>query len=475
VAERSGGLRIAAANMAARAKGIHSGLSAAEAGALAPALKLVPADADGERRDLLALALWCQRYTPWVGLDETAIDGGAGLWLDITGCAHLMGGEASLADHLHQRLQRFGLTARLGLADTPAAAWAVARFGETPIGRVPENVGRQWFDALPTAALRLPAESVATLHRLGLRRIGDVRALPRAPLAARFGAVVGLRLEQLWGESGESIAPLRPAASHRFRRAFAEPIGRGEDIAAALTGLVAALCRRLDYERRGARRLDATLFRVDGTLIRHAVGTARPSRDPGHLARLLAQDLDKLDAGFGIEAIVLEAVEVEALDSRQGVLEGAPTKADDEARARLADRLTARLGAGCLRRFAPAPAHRPEEAVAAAPPLGPDVSPPSWPETAPRPIRLLARPEPVSVDAPEKADAPPKAFRWRGARHPVARGAGPERIADPWWHGARPGSAEAYRDYFRIEDEAGRRFWLFRDGRERWYLHGLFA
>jgi protein ImuB len=153
----------------------------------------------------------------------------------------------------------------------------------------------------------------------------------------------------------------------------------------------------------------------------------------------------------------------------------------------LYDRLGARLGPARITRFLPVDTHIPERAVVAQPvALSSAAQPqalaaePHAEETAPdRPLRLFARPEPVEVIA-EVPEGPPLRFRWRRVMHEVARAEGPERIAPEWWRSVDAGRAT--RDYFRVEDAEGRRYWLFREGlygRETaspvWYLHGLFA
>jgi protein ImuB len=462
--EEQGGLRVAAANPPAREAGIHPGQPLADARALLPGLKSVPAEPDLDMRWLSALADWGRRYTPW-----TAIEGNEGLWLDVSGCAHLCGGEEKMLDDIAGRLDGFGFRVRAGLADTPGAAWAMARFGDQPRSIVPEGAGRQWLSGLPIQALRLPRQTIETLRRLGIRRLSDLLALPRGPLAQRFGGDVALRLDQMLGRMPEPISPRRPVARYRARLAFAEPIGRTEDVAAALRHLLERLCDLLDKEGMGARRLALDLHRVDGTIVRQEIGTAGPVRDPGHLERLFRDRLNGLDAGFGIEIMILEAVSHEALSAQQTALEA---QARGHALPLLVDQLRQRLGEDRVFRFAPRERHHPEAALDRAPPLG--RAPPPWPRRPPRPLRLLQPPERIEAEAEDPLGTP-LAFSWRRDRHAVTRAEGPERIAVEWWHRATPPPSEAIRDYWRIEDALGRRFWLFRDGDGAWHLHGFFG
>ncbi|CAA7621416.1 Protein ImuB [Magnetospirillum sp. UT-4] len=456
--------RLAAVDRAAAQAGLGPGMSLADALALVPEVKAVAAEPEADQALLAALAERCGHYTPF-----TALDGADGVWLDIAGCDHLFGGEAALLEHLLARMARLGLAARAGLADTPGAAWAVSRFGN---GRtiVPPGAQRGMLAPLPLAALRLPAAVLATLDGLGLRRIGDLYAIPAATLTARFGPQVARRLGQALGSEGEPISPIRPPLPHRLHAAFAEPMGRREDVAEATRRLVARLCRRLGAEHLGLRRLEVAAFGVDGGVQRVEAGTGRPVRDPRALMRLLAEKLDRLNTGFGIEMLSVAAPEVAPLAPEQGGMEAAQ---EDTTLAPLLDSLGNRLGFDKVARLAPHRSHLPERAVrpqpaAAAPP------PESWPE-ARRPLRLFSHPEPVEAVAPVP-DSPPVLFRWRRRTHRVARADGAERIACEWWRRAAP-----ERDYYLVEDQQGRRFWLFRQGLfgadppPKWFIHGVFG
>ena len=308
---RQGGVRIAAANGLAQSNGIAPDMGLADARALVPELKVVEADPAGDARALAALADWCGRYTPW-----TAVDGGDGIVCDVTGCAHLFGGEAALVDAMTARLAGLGYTARAGLADTPGTAWAVARFmGEVAI--IAPGGTRAALAALPAAALRLAADTCDRLERVGLGRIGDLIDLPRAPLAARFGAHLIERLDQALGLVSEPISPRRPVPRWRTRLSFPEPIGRPDDVFAATQRLVKRLCTRLSTGHRGVRRLELAFYLVDGVCRTCAIGTSRPVREPGHLMKLFAEPLAATEAGFGVEVMVLSALRTEPLAAAQ--------------------------------------------------------------------------------------------------------------------------------------------------------------
>ena len=484
---QAGRATVAGVDDRAAAAGIAPGIPLADARAVAPGLRVHPADRAGDAAALDRLADWATRYTPWTSVEtldaEYMTGGGAGLWLDVTGCAHLFEGEAALLGDLLARLFRCGHRARAAIADTPGAAWAAARFVEDPDGAgivvAPRGV-RALLAPLPVAALRLNPAVAGDLERLGLRRIESLLGMPRAALARRFGYGLADRLDQALGYLDEPLSPRRAVVPHRVQMAFAEPILEATSIAEGLLRLLHWLCTQLESEQLGARRLDLALYRVDSTVQRTAVGTSRPNRDAAALARLFAEHLERIDPGFGIEAMALAAPAVEPLTALQIVLAENPfpcsgAKGRSAELDSLIDTLGNRLGFANLRQLAPRESHIPERAVQAATPLAATKSR-TWPALPPRPLRLFARPEPIDATA-LLPDHPPVMFRWRGRLHRIACAEGPERIELEWW---RPQDAGAVaRDYFRVEDEAGRRFWLYRAGHPpahgRWYLQGMLA
>jgi protein ImuB len=506
---------LAAVNPAAVAKSIAAGMPLADALSFLPGLATRPAELAEDAAALRRLAEWCGRYSPW-----TAPDGDDGVKIEITGSAHLWGGEATLVADLSRRLARQGITHRLAIADTLGGAWAVARYaaGETRESpcRFPAEAGEAGGIAasmivppgetaaaltpLPVAALRLDPAIVEGLHRVGLRRVGEIMAMPRDALARRFGDVVAKRLDQALDALPEPLSPLGEVPSRRARLSFAEPIADPTDLARAAERLTEDLVTRLAREGMGARRLDLGFHRVDGRVEHIRIGTARPSRDPVHLAKLLTGKLDTVDPGLGVEDVILAAFAVEKLAPEQLGIDGGATAGDT---ASLFDRLGARLGLDALARLEPRASHIPEQASVTAAVDG-RIHPPHPPRRSamgllplppegrrgppgpkpPRPVRLFAPPEPVEAFW-VLPDDPPFRFTWRHRTHRIAQADGPERIAEEWW---RPdgqlidgdGDPGAIRDYYRVEDEAGRRFWLFRAGLPgdpppRWYVHGVFA
>jgi len=455
---------VAAADAAAQALGLRPGTALAHAVAMVPGLTVLEAEPEADATALHRLAAWCHRYTPLAAPDPPD-----GLWLDITGAAHLFGGEAALADSLVARLGRNGLLACAAVADTPGAAHAAARYAP---GVLPPGVQAAICGPLPIAALRLPPDLVALLRRLGFDRVADLDRVPRPVLVRRFGPLAVLRLDQLAGRVREPIVPLVPADMLQHRVVFMEPLLTADALSHAITHLVTPLCDRMERIGEGARRLDLLFERVDGAIQAVRIGTAHPSRDARHLARLLDEHLERVDPGLGIEAMRLLIPLAEPLRWRQGG--DALTEASADVSV-LVDRLSNRLGAERVYRVAPVESDVPERSMR----RGPALAPPggaTWP--GPAPLRLLNPPCPVDVIA-VLPDQPPVVFTWRRRRHRIRRADGPTRVYGEWWR--RDAEVSAVRDYFQVEDEDGNRFWLFRQGDGmhpatgglRWFLHGM--
>ena len=462
-----------ALDTAAEALGIRIGMPAAKAQALAPSLVLRKADpwADAEALDRLALRALL-RISPMVAADPPD-----GLVIETSGADHLHGGEARMLDRLARSLTRAGIEARAAVAGSWGAAHAAARFLARRTTVVPPGRDEALLRRLPVAALRLDSETARSLRTLGFDLVGDLLDRPRAPLALRFGPRLVGRLDQALGLAAEPIEPVREARIVEIRRVFAEPIGAPETIARYVDKIVGALCAELEARGLGARRLDLLFHRIDGTRQAIRAGTARPARQAGHLTRLFREKIGAVEPGFGIEAMALAAVLAEPLGARQAV---SPLAEEPEADlSDLIDILASRVGEHRLCRFAPVESDVPERSVARISPLAPETGA-GWESRWPRPPRLLPRPEPVETMA-LLPDHPPVWFTWRGLRRRVRRADGPERIRGEWWK--RDAEMAAVRDYFRVEDEAGERYWLFRSGdgerpesgSRRWFLHGIFG
>ncbi|WP_246249160.1 DNA polymerase Y family protein [Chelativorans alearense] len=459
--------------------GLKPGMGIADARAMHPRIEIIEADPDADRRLLESLADWCDRFTPLV-----ALNGADGLFLDINGCAHLFGGEDAMLEEIVRRLTHQGFDARAALASTPGMAWAATRYYEGRDRNVPAGEEEHALAPLPLAALRLEEKTRFGLESVGLRHVGALLGAPRAPLARRFGSMLITRLDQALGMIEEVISPRLPVAPLSVERQLAEPIGTREDI----ERLVLILARTLkgDLERRGegARRLQLSLFRVDGAVVRIRVGTSRPLREPPLIARLFQERLtaleNSLDAGYGFDLVRLSVAVAVPFVMQQADFSGHASE-EEEALSLLADRIRARLGNGAILVPALVESHVPERRARFAPieeeaRARPTGTTGPLPTAGARPIRLLEKPEPVTASA-EVPEGPPLSFRWRRALYRVARAEGPERIASEWWHEDPPAPT---RDYFHVEDMAGRRYWLYREGlygetaAPRWFLHGIF-
>ena len=471
------GAVLAAVNRQAEAQGLAPGMRLADARALLPRLAAAEARPAEDRRGLERLALWCNRFTPCC-----AVDGADGLLLDIAGADHLFGGETAMAAEVEARVAGLGFEARTGLADTPGAAWALARFGREGSRIAAPGATLAALAPLPVEALRIAPEDARLLRRLGLKTIGAVEALPRAALARRFGRrerseAVLTRLDRALGRRPDPVASLPPPPACLARLAFPEPLIDLAGLEAALARLVEDLSASLERDGLGARELALLFCRVDGGTARRGVSTARATRDGAHLRRLFAGKIETMDPGFGIDAMALHAVRAEPLAPEQFRLtEGGRGSGGIGP---LIDRLQARLGEGSVARLAPVASHLPERAEQRTAPGREGAVWPVRPGLPQRPFRLFDRPEPVEAVA-EVPDGPPALFTWRRLRRRIARTEGPERIEPEWWDG---GPEEAPRDYFRAEDTEGRRYWLFRAGLyrdagskgPRWYIHGLYG
>jgi protein ImuB len=307
--------------------------------------------------------------------------------------------------------------------------------------------------------------------------VADLLAQPRAPLTLRFGPEPGRRLDQAIGHAAEPIEPIRPEETIEVRRIFAEPIGAAETIARYVGELATLLCDNLEQKGLGARRLDLICHRVDSRAQAVRVGTARPLRDLKRMTRLLCDQIETIDPGFGIEVMTLTATVAEPLVPKQMV--SSLIEAAEPDVSGLIDLLINRVGEQKLYRVAPVASDVPERVVRHIPALAPETGA-EWPSHWPRPSRLLAPPEPIDTVA-LLPDHPPISFTWRGARRRVKRADGPERVFGEWWK--RDPELDAVRDYFRLEDDAGERYWVFRagdgenplTGSQRWFLHGIFG
>ncbi|WOI55824.1 DNA polymerase Y family protein [Palleronia sp. LCG004] len=460
------------ADAVATGRGIARGKRIVDMQAIHPDLHVEPADLDGDRALLRRLVHWSRRWCPW-----TAADGADGLVLDATGSTHLWGGEPALLEDIARRFALQGLTARLAMAPMPGAARALARHGPDRAICTSADVDAH-LAPLPVGALGIDAETDRLLSRLGLKTLGALADMPRQALMRRFAAAPSDRnpLILLDRAAGRMPDPLNAPPDHReyhARTRLPEPV---IDPYPHLPGLAETLCRALVSDGQGARRMRLTIYRIDGECRDVTIGLARASRDPAHLLRLWQGRLDAIDPGFGFDLLTLDAVRVEPVPLRQEDLGGGRDAEEDLAG--LVDRLSARLGPERVTWARWTETHRPERMTGEVPALGAEAADaPTLPRE--RPVRLLDPAEEVGViyGVP---DGPPTRFVWRRVTYRALRHAGPERIAPEWWRD-RPGTR--LRDYYKVEVEDGRRFWLYREGvlddgrgdAPRWFLHGFFA
>ncbi len=460
---------ITAANPKARELGIVPGLATADAKALVPGLVVLDERPALPGKLIRAIGEWCIRFTPVV-----APDAPDGLLLDVSGCAHLWGGEGPYLAEITNRLLTKGYGVRAGMADTIGTAWALARFGKQ-MRHILDSPPAEVLFALPPAALRLEPATLARLNKLGFTTIGSFIRLPRRVLRRRFGEHLLLRADQALGNEDEIVIPMHVPAPYTERLPCLEPVRTAAAIEMAVTRLLEALCLRLEHENKGLRRALLSCCRVDGVTLTLGIGTSRAAHQVTHLLSLFRLQLPSLQPDLGIELFVLEAQKVEDLPLAQEMLwNNKGGSLQDPAVHELVDRLAGKMGNPAIRRYLPDAHHWPERSIKLASSLleAPSVA---WKDTQQRPIHLFPVPQPIEVSAPVP-DYPPLLFRFRNEVHHVRKADGPERIEQEWW--LQDGE---HRDYYRVEDEHGARYWLFRLGHyggipaQQWFIHGFFA
>ena len=453
--------RLVCLNAIAEKNGLRRGMGLADARSFCPQLQTEVHTPQADQSFQNSLVRWAKRYCPWVGKD-----GADGLSLDVTGSAHLWGGEEALLHDIRMRLARSKLTVSIGMADTFGAAWALARYsqGRAEIGRTLQSIQQ-----LPVSSLRITSKEDTTLQRLGIKAIGQLAALPRATVGQRFGASVLMRLDQALGDQAESISPEANAPTYSTRLTLPEPIGLMKDVMAGVERLLIPLCEKLTNTMSGARVLSLSCRLVDGGEQTVELRLARPLRDPTRILPLFERGINEVDAGFGIDQLRLVAVQVETLPAEQTTQATHGKSQHDDGLNDLITRLGNRIGLENIQRFLPAESHIPERSFIIAPAAWSEPNG-DWVSLTPRPIRLFP-PEYVAATT----SRPPSRFKWRGMSFKVGRITGPERIAPEWWlddenwrHGVR--------DYWKVETREGHRLWMFHTPQNpNWFVHGMFA
>jgi protein ImuB len=488
-AKESGAYQLTGVDARGSALGLHLAMSLADARAIQPKLEAVEADPEEDSRALDNIAAWCQRFTPIVVIDPPE-----GLFLDITGCAHLFGGEEQLRVEILTRLHAQGFGARVEIAPTPGAAWAFARYRQkravtlrealsASIAETTDESLAQNLAPLPVEALRLDPDAAALLRRLGLKTVGQLLNAPRSSFAARAGERAMLRLDQALGRAQEALTPRRPAPPLFALRRFLEPIFTADAILHVAQDLCSDAVEKLDRRGAGVLRAELVLFGVDGRDRILGVNVSKPLREVKPLMRLFREKLgivgENLNAEFGFEAARLDIVRLAPIAERARTLVSVEEiAANAEQISGIVDILSSRLGSKHILRPQLHEEHAPERAAGWRSALGKAseavVKSPSD-GVQRRPVRLFAPAQQIEVMA-SVPDGPPIQFRWRRVLREVIRAEGPERISGDWQR------REMTRDYYRVEDKQGRRYWLYREGlygetntAPRWFVHGLFA
>lgn len=483
-----GALRLAGVDRKAMQLGLRPGLTLADARARIPHLAVALADSEADARFLSYLALSCERFTPVVVIDRPD-----GLLLDITGCAHLFGGEGAFRSKVLAHFARLGLSVRGTLASVPDAARALVRFTDAEV--LAPGQEQALVQRLPVAALAdLLADTILALSRAGLKTVGDLAHRPRSSLAARFGALLVTQLDRLLGREAGPLTPIRPAPQVSSARTFNEPLMHADMLMDVLKVLIEEAAQALLERGQGGRVFEACFFRSDGTAQRLCVETGQPSRNAQSIARLFEERLsalaDPIEAGFGFDAVRVSVPAAEPLSAVQSNLD--KTADESEAIGALVDRLVARFGRDRVLRIEACDTHIPERAQRLVPAASAEgansalqvqdrsvIGRPSAAAPPSRPLQLFERPQKIDAVA-EVPDGPPRRFRWRRVLHEVVACEGPERIAPEWWRQLGDPREDETRDYYRVEDQAGYRFWIFRQGfygqecAPGWFMHGLF-
>ncbi|HYC39656.1 MAG TPA: DNA polymerase Y family protein [Chitinophagaceae bacterium] len=450
-------------NSTAIRQGLSRGMPLADARVLVPEIQQYPDSPRLAENLLRRLGEYCLRFSPTISIATPD-----SLILDATGCAHLWNGEKNYLATIVERISQLGYQVKAAFGDTIGAAWALAHYdakqNDPPSAVLPD---------LPVAALRIDPEILEKLHKLGLRRVGQLLPMPRHALRRRFGESLLLRIDQLLGRSEELAEPIHAPAPCTERLPCLEPISTATGITIALKQLLGVVCTRLQKEGKGLRQAQFKYYRVDGKSGEITITTTRPVSDPSHLLKLFELKMEMIEPGLGIELFVLDAFRLEELHSRQEKFWDSVSGLHDQRLSSLLDRVSNKLGSGHIFRYLPSEHHWPERSVKRAASLAEQPAA-QWPTDRLRPIRLLPRPEPIDVTAPIP-DYPPMNFRYKNILHTIRKADGPERIEPEWWLEEGP-----HRDYYSVEDEEGNRYWLFRLGHYhdkncKWFLHGFFA
>jgi len=460
-----GRMMIAASNAIAQEKGIYKNMALADARAIFPSLQVTD-DKPGLTDKLLTkIAEWCIRFSPFVSIDSPD-----SLIIDATGCSHLWGGDDPYLTTISQRLKKCGYNTKIAIADTIGAAWAIARFSNDTFIKSGQHTNA--LLVLPPQALRLDPDTIERLEKLGLRQVKDFISMPRAALRRRFGRPFIRRVDQAFGLEEEIIEPVQPVEPYEERLPCLEPIATATGIEIALQKLLKIVCHRLEQEQKGLRKAVFKCFCIDGRIETVEIGTNHPSHNAPHIFKLFETKISSIRPELGIELFALIAPKVEDVLQLQQKIWEKTSGLDNIRLAELLDRIAGKVGENCIHRYLPDEHYWPERSVKLASTLN-EKPTTEWVVDKPRPLQLLPNPEKIAVTAPIP-DYPPINFRYKGKLHIIAKADGPERIEQEWW--LQQGQ---HRDYYYVEDEEGKRYWLFRlghyaDKSYQWFIHGFF-
>lgn len=463
-----GRMVVTAANQLAEQENIYQGTVLADARAILPSLQAVEEKPAQFEKLIHQFAEWFIRYSPVVATDNFD-----GLMIDASGCAHLWGGEEQYLQDIVKRMKQLGYSVRIAMAGTIGVSWALAHFGKN-YSIINNGKEAEAIIQLPPQALRIDEEVTERLHKLGLRQINSFLQMPRSVLRRRFGNDFINRLNQALGVEEELMQPVIISSAYIERLNCLEPIVTLTGIEIALTQLLEKLCKRLQQEGQGIRSADFKTYRVDGKIQTITIGTNRSTISENHLFKLFELKLQTIEPGLGIELFVLEATKTDDHISAQEKLWQKSSGLTDPHLAQFIDRVSNKIGENKIFRYLPAEHYWPEWSIKKAFSLDEQTST-FWNNSKPRPVQLLLTPEPISVTAPVP-DYPPMLFRYKNKVHKIIKADGPERIEQEWW--LQEGE---HRDYYYVEDEEGRRYWLFRLGHYEadktvgWFLHGYCA
>lgn len=469
-ASSRGKMVVTATNQKAEQAGLSPGMALADARAIVPDLKALDDKPDLPEKLLKLLGEWCIRFTP-----VSAIDPPNGLMLDATGCPHLWGGENPYVEDIKNKLNARGYDVRIAMADTIGVAWGIARYGKIPLNAfvVPDGRHIEVLMSLPPQALRLETEVIDKMYKLGLRQILQLKDIPRPAMRKRFGAHTLMRLDMALGQEIEALQPIVPIEPYHERLPCLEPISTATGIEIAIKKLLTALCLRLQKEQKGLRKAVFKGYRMDGKVEQVEIGTSGASNHEEHIFKLFQTKLQTIEPALGIELFTLDALKVEDHMPKAVNLWEKSGNLEDIRISELIDNLGSKVGTNAIHRYLPDEHHWPERSFRPAKSLN-EKQQSSWNTEKSRPLCLLHKPQKIEVTAPIP-DYPPMLFRYQGKLHQIVKADGPERLEQEWW--IQQGQ---HRDYYRVEDEHGHRYWLFRlghyhDQNFQWFLHGFFA